>query len=38
MNISGVPLLAEPSNLPASSTLPETDWENIPVHENDPKS
>ena len=35
MNISGVPLLAEPSNLPASSTLPETDWENIPVHEND---
>ena len=35
MNISGVPLLAEPSNLPASSTLPETDWENIPIHEND---
>ena len=35
MNISGVPLLAESSDLSAGSTLTETDWENIPIHEND---
>lgn len=38
MNISGVPLLAATSNLSASSTLAETAWENITIHEDDVSS
>ena len=35
MNISGSPLLAELTDLPAGSTLTETDQESITIHEDD---
>ena len=35
MNISGVPLLVKLTNLPASSTLTETDQENMSIDEDD---
>ena len=38
MNISGIPLLAELTDLPAGSTLTETAWENITIHEDDVSS
>lgn len=38
MNISVVPLPAEPSDLSASNTLTATDWENITIHEDDVSS